>query len=319
MGSTGTTTWYAFQDPKTGREYFHEPISGEVSWVLPTSSSASTLRAGNRTSKGDSEGNNEKDIKSQRKLIGGWSAIGVTIVSVFVFNTLFLLILVKVLYANSDVTSEIHDQIKLSNNGRDGIIIDTKAPFNGVGGAMPKAIVVEVDSSSVLLEDEATAPGTRMMSNKSLSDDESMENQVENESDITESSSPTPSSDVYKVDDAAEVENMQQPEDEVVTQEVETPVESQDEIVNQEEDIVYKTANAEVYNKEQEEVQYWNREGSNIIIALGKSIQKALEQSAESLVVCWIPFSYAFIEKCKRQVEEGLPMPLADAENFAWI
>lgn len=33
-----TVTWYAFEDPKTKREYYYEPTSGQTTWTLPTSS-----------------------------------------------------------------------------------------------------------------------------------------------------------------------------------------------------------------------------------------------------------------------------------------
>lgn len=39
-----TVTWYAFEDPKTKREYYYEPTSGQTTWTLPTSGVASSSK-----------------------------------------------------------------------------------------------------------------------------------------------------------------------------------------------------------------------------------------------------------------------------------
>lgn len=93
-----TQTWYAYNDPKTGREYFHEPVSNETSWVLPTSSSKyGGARAGGRP------GRSCKDPKPVNADCGvgkrgKWSSAGVVVLSVLIGNTVFLLGLVKLLH-----------------------------------------------------------------------------------------------------------------------------------------------------------------------------------------------------------------------------
>ena len=32
----GDTTWHAYRDPATGREYFHDPSADVTTWTLPT-------------------------------------------------------------------------------------------------------------------------------------------------------------------------------------------------------------------------------------------------------------------------------------------
>ena len=127
MMAASTTTWYAYKDSKTGREYFHEPISGKTSWVIPTSAldlsetSEKNIRGSQSSSKfGTSKTNRnnqqqQQPMKLMDKQSRSW-AVGI-ITSVIIFNTIFLLVLTSYLYTN-----QVHEQINITSN-YDGINI----------------------------------------------------------------------------------------------------------------------------------------------------------------------------------------------------
>ena len=45
-----TITWYAFEDPKTKREYYYEPTSGQTTWTLPISGGVVGVASSSKTS-----------------------------------------------------------------------------------------------------------------------------------------------------------------------------------------------------------------------------------------------------------------------------
>lgn len=116
---------------KTGREYFHEPISGKTSWVLPTSASIDlsetsekNIRGSESSSKFDTSKTNSNSQQQQQqpmKLMDKQSrswAVGI-ITSVIIFNTIFLLALTSYLYTTNQGG---HDQI-INITSNDGINI----------------------------------------------------------------------------------------------------------------------------------------------------------------------------------------------------
>lgn len=124
MSSGDVISWYAYQDPKSGREYFHEPVSGKTSWVLPTSRNSQS-DGSHRSNKAGSSG--DKSARLTKPTVASphylMSAVGITIVFILVFNTLFLLVLVKVLRENNELKSHASN-VKVSDDILFGQIVD---------------------------------------------------------------------------------------------------------------------------------------------------------------------------------------------------
>ncbi len=118
-----TETWYAFQDPKTKREYYFDPVSNKTTWTLPSSSCTPVkisdgarpgiIPASPMSITGDMipptpSGVKIKKEKNQTKSDGisnksgfGRRGVAVAVGSIMVLNTLCLGILVKVMYNSS--------------------------------------------------------------------------------------------------------------------------------------------------------------------------------------------------------------------------
>jgi len=241
---SGTTTWYAFEDPKTGREYFHEPISDKTSWVRPTSTSSNNAthieKAKSmsglpqcRTVK-ETEGKTMDDMdttKSQRKQRRGWGAAGViTVLSVLFFNTLFLLFLVKFLYENKTLPGQIHDQIKppvqLHENNSD--VINLSSDGADMVEIMQKEIIIEAQTDNEILNDDA---------NKEEVEEENVRI-VEEPFIVT--SSPEDSGDSSSPDDVSELNCEHNPPDSENVKQEDESSNVQKEVVNVEEESAQK-------------------------------------------------------------------------------
>ena len=122
-----TVTWYAFEDPKTKREYYFEPVSNKTTWTLPTSGTPVKMAGGASPASipaspmspmgtaGDMFPNSPPGVKikhekSQTKADGssnkrafGRRGIVATIGIILFLNTLILGILVKMMYSSSIV------------------------------------------------------------------------------------------------------------------------------------------------------------------------------------------------------------------------
>ncbi len=121
-----TETWYAFQDPKTKREYYFDPVSNKTTWTLPSSSGTPVkiadgarpgiIPASPMSITGDMipptpSGVKIKKEKNQQTKADGSSnksgfgrrGVAVAVGSIMVLNTLCLGILVKVMYNSSIV------------------------------------------------------------------------------------------------------------------------------------------------------------------------------------------------------------------------
>ena len=92
--------WFAFDDPKTKREYFFEPNSKETTWVLPTSKPITSkidkelpMKHQDHTSRRIDENKmGINNTSSSTKL--GW-VIMITLVVSLICNTVFLIVLVN--------------------------------------------------------------------------------------------------------------------------------------------------------------------------------------------------------------------------------
>mmetsp|Transcript_8098 Transcript_8098/g.14188 ORF Transcript_8098/g.14188 Transcript_8098/m.14188 type:complete len:342 (+) Transcript_8098:84-1109(+) len=164
-----TTTWYAFKDPKTGREYFHEPNSEETSWVLPTSSSNATradkatgsgghgMMTGLAEKGGGNPAMNARTAKSKRKRMERLSAVGMTVVSLLVFNTLFLSVIVIILYESNIGRRQMPDVIEPSAPVYENRIQVEPSRDDVVETTQKQKVVIDADPKYLLKEDIVSA------------------------------------------------------------------------------------------------------------------------------------------------------------------
>jgi len=126
-----TVTWYAFEDPKTKREYYFEPVSNKTTWTLPTSSTTPVKMAGGATpasipaspmsiagdifSQAGIKMMNDKTRADGSSIKRGFGkrAVVVTIGIILFLNTLCLGILVKVMYTSSVADSDPISESKI--------------------------------------------------------------------------------------------------------------------------------------------------------------------------------------------------------------
>lgn len=137
MGIPGTTEWYAFKDPKTGREYYNEPSSGRSTWVLPTSfrsnngvDSAENTNKTRSSMNASKTGNKAKFKKSQRSQIGRWNTYVMWTLSILVLNTAFLLALVRL---GSEKGRQLTTKTNLTNVNSPGETPDKMLNVNSPG------------------------------------------------------------------------------------------------------------------------------------------------------------------------------------------
>ena len=177
MMAASTTTWYAYKDSKTGREYFHEPISGKTSWILPTSSSIdlsdtiekNNIRVSTSTTKpklGTSK--QQQPMKLMDKQSRSW-AVGI-ITSVIIFNTIFLLVLTSYLYTN-----QVPEQINITSN--DGINI-VQIPVKDNDDH-----IIQNDNTDVDVAKETTTKSTNKYTTQSESDGKTIIDDVHQDTD----------------------------------------------------------------------------------------------------------------------------------------
>lgn len=103
---TTTIAWYAYQDSNQ-REYYHEPISGETSWVMPSSllrcstNNDAMMGVGGKTVNNDNDNvqgvhkNFSTTGKSSR--LRQFCVVGGAVIFILLFNTLFLLVVIRVI------------------------------------------------------------------------------------------------------------------------------------------------------------------------------------------------------------------------------
>lgn len=106
--TTKPIAWYAYHDGTTNREYYHEPNSGETSWVLPTSllrcstNNYTTMGVGGKTDNDNVQGVH-KNFKTSSSRLRQLCGVGGAVIFILLFNTLFLLVVIRVI-ADDDGT-----------------------------------------------------------------------------------------------------------------------------------------------------------------------------------------------------------------------
>jgi len=278
--AASTTTWYAYKDSKTGREYFHEPISGKTSWILPTSASidlsdtieenirgsesSTKLGITSKTNRNSQQQQQQPTMKVMDKQSRSW-AVGI-ITSVIIFNTIFLLVLTSYLYTN-----QVPEQINITSN--DGINI-VQIPVED-----RDEYIIQIDNADV---DNISKETTYKYTIQSESDGKTI------------------------IDDVHQDTDTQTPEEEHTTTD---DVEEKD-IYHESEYSSDCKSNRGDTNEDDYQADLHKAHAHEPI-----STDISTDKSGKS---CWVPFSYMLVGKCRMQAREGFG-PLADADNTLWI
>ena len=108
-GGGDTTTWHAYRDPATGREYFHDPTADVTTWTLPTTLPRD--RAVASRGKAASERREPQDrsppAKQTYKRGGGrgMRSAALAVLCVLAFNTAFLYCVTRYLVSRSALST----------------------------------------------------------------------------------------------------------------------------------------------------------------------------------------------------------------------
>lgn len=113
--TTKPIAWYAYQDGTTNREYYHEPNSGETSWVLPTSLNRCSTNYDTMMGVGGNTDNNDNvNVQGVHKNFTGSSrlrqfcVVGGAVIFILLFNTLFLLVVTRVIADDDGIVKIIN-------------------------------------------------------------------------------------------------------------------------------------------------------------------------------------------------------------------
>ena len=188
-----TVTWYAFEDPKTKREYYYEPKSNKTTWTLPTSgtpvkmagaspgsipaSPMSPMSAAGDVFPNSPAGVKIKNERSQTKADGsskrGFGRRGIVAIigTILLLNTAILGMLVKLMYNSSIVDVNPIAEPKVIPSADNGRVEPVDVPF------------AEVADDKALPEDEVSTHDVQTNNEKTETEPVS----VEVEADVTES------------------------------------------------------------------------------------------------------------------------------------
>ena len=145
-----TVTWYAFEDPKTKREYYYEPKSNKTTWTLPTSGTPVKMAAASpgsipaspmtpMSSTGNIFPNSPADVKiknerSQTRADGsskrGFGRRGIVAIigTILLLNTAILGMLIKLMYNSSIVDVNPIDEHKVVLSADSGRVEPVDVP-----------------------------------------------------------------------------------------------------------------------------------------------------------------------------------------------
>ena len=301
-----TTVWYAFLDPRSGREYFHGP-GGETTWVLPTTIrpdntiQSSAMDDGEAPNNGDdvSRGRNKPvdATRSSPKQSRMWSSVGIAIIVIVTFNTLFLLVLVKVIidddggqkHASSarGVHIEAHENIvsilDVSKVTAKDVIPEAGHTHAVDGSPLPSNATPELDYGSHCnnnIRDMAAATDDPF---------------------IPTMGPGAPPVDSFSPEDAIGAEATSNVErEQIASTDLLNYKQPADDEVEHQEELIERAAG--------EQHIHTNKKATNV-----------REPDVVPPMKCWIPFSYILVGKCRQHARNGLLMPLADAESLLLI
>ena len=179
-GGDNTTTWHAYRDPATGREYFHDPSADVTTWTLPTTlpRDRAVASRGEAASQRREPQDRNPPAKHAYKRggVGGMRSAALAVLCVLAFNTAFLYCVTRCLVSRStaeapplrteggsvrtvDPTLESADSAKPEADESEGVS-ETGGPSSAlVGheelGEMNVDTEIEIDAVSARTVDEA--------------------------------------------------------------------------------------------------------------------------------------------------------------------
>ena len=298
---TETTVWYAFKDPKSGREYFLGP-GGETSWVLPTTIRPEktiqlfTMEDGEAPNIGDGVRGHSKqaDATRRRKQSRIWNSIGIAIVVILIFNTMFLLVLVKVIIDDNNGQKHASSAGGMHTEAHEKMIVSIIDPSN-VGA---KEVVLGADHINAF-------DGSPLPSNANP--------ELGNGSHCSKFSDMAAAADdpLRTMSPRALPNDSFSPEDDIGAEAVANGEGKQ--IASK---VVLSNKQPAHEEKHQEELN--ERDAGDQTIYINKKATNVREPDVPPMK-CWIPFSYILVGKCRQHARKGLLMPLADAESLLLI
>jgi hypothetical protein len=300
---TETAVWFAFQDPKSGREYFHGP-GGETSWVLPTTTrpentiQRSSMEDGEAPNDGDDVRGRSKpaDATCRLKRSRIWSSIGIAIVVILIFNTLFLLVLVRVMIDDNDGKEHA------SSAGGEHVGAHEKmVSILDLSNVGEKVVVLEADPTHAVDSSPLPSNAIPELGNGSHCNSEIRDMAATADDPFIPTMGPVvPLVDSFSPEDAIGAE--------VVTNGERKQIASKDVLDEK------RPAHEEIEHQEElnegdagEQTIYINKKATHV------------REPGVPPMKCWIPFSYILVGKCRQHARKGLLMPLADAESLPLI
>ena len=108
-GGDNTTTWHAYRDPATGREYFHDPSADVTTWTLPTTlpRDRAVASRGEAASQRREPQDRNPPAKHAYKRggVGGMRSAALAVLCVLAFNTAFLYCVTRYLVSRSALSA----------------------------------------------------------------------------------------------------------------------------------------------------------------------------------------------------------------------
>ena len=321
---TTTTTWYAFQDTKSGREYFHELQSGCTSWVLPTSIDGSesimhqTLSTSSKTKSKQKQVDTSSTSPPQEQS-GGWSAVGKTIAYILVFNTLFLFALTYI-YANNIGPRLINDHMKvhsgkseeIPDENNNEVVLTLSSSDHDDDNNDEVEITMQKDNDVLAKEDTPDPPETQLV------EEQVQEHKLDYSFTVNNHDVDT---DGYSTD-AIEEETSLEAEADVFIDE-QAADEEKDEELSLHEVIIEDVSSLQTDSEEKEDEKVSHETSKSVHEKDKNVVEKPSDQiinnipEHDSQPACMIPFSYILVGKCRSKAREG--MTLALDNNSFWI
>ena len=349
MNSAGTTTtWYAFQDPKSGREYFHNPQSGSTSWILPTSIDGSesimhhTISTSSKTSKQNQVDTSSKSPRHEQS--GGWITVGMTCAFILVFNTLFLFALTYI-YANNIGPRLTNDHMKIHSGNSEDILYEKK---NEIMLTSPSSdnddnydddieTTMQKDEEVLAIEGTPDPPETQLMVDAQSYDANMHMNVIEEQvqEHNREDYSFTVNNNEVNAEECSTVaieEEKSLEAEEVIIEDVSIDEQTVDEEKVEElspHEVIIENVSSLQTDSEEEDEELVSHETSEPVHE--EKDKNVVEKQSNKIIdnipgddtsqpgggACMIPFSYILVRKCRSKAREG--MALALDNNSLWI
>ena len=306
-------TWYAFQCPKSNREYFYEPISGMKTWTLPTSELLSPVTKSKRPQKKPVSvihqlSSHYPSNKIEEEIMGINNkyptklglVIVVTLIVSLMCNTVFLVVLVKMsdLRATHAIYGEKSEEGHNHKNTSTPQLVYTK----------PEIKEITVDAAVEQMNNELAGDVPETSNGKTESNSESkMTIDEEMVDDISQANTEVPTEQTLAEKDIDYKVTSKQ------TGRIPDRCNTEQKTEN-----IYIDGETFQGNDENAEppVQAATNKKTNKELNENTNIQGNTSSQDKVPPQCWVPFAYLINPRCRRNNAVGLNRPLFDAEHF---